>query len=150
MWLLGFELWTFGRAVGCSYPLSHLTSPCLSFYLFLCVFVSPSLSFCLSLCESVCVFASHFVPLLTLLVMPNLWQMLRKEEWKLSAHFHPGKARVPIWFSLTAWIPFLILSETSSSQVSPFLRYFQSFESNLIYLCNFLKNLKALGKNHKA
>jgi hypothetical protein len=27
MWLLGFELWTFGRAVGCSYPLSHLTSP---------------------------------------------------------------------------------------------------------------------------
>jgi hypothetical protein len=24
MWLLGFELWTFGRAVGCSYPLSHL------------------------------------------------------------------------------------------------------------------------------
>jgi hypothetical protein len=29
MWLLGFELWTFGRAVGCSYPLSHLTSPCL-------------------------------------------------------------------------------------------------------------------------
>jgi hypothetical protein len=31
MWLLGFELWTFGRAVGCSYPLSHLTSPaCIS------------------------------------------------------------------------------------------------------------------------
>ena len=27
MWLLGFELWTFGKAVGCSYPLSHLTSP---------------------------------------------------------------------------------------------------------------------------
>ena len=27
MWLLGFELQTFGRAVGCSYPLSHLTSP---------------------------------------------------------------------------------------------------------------------------
>jgi hypothetical protein len=27
MWLLGFELWTFGRAAGCSYPLSHLTSP---------------------------------------------------------------------------------------------------------------------------
>jgi hypothetical protein len=27
MWLLGFELGTFGRAVGCSYPLSHLTSP---------------------------------------------------------------------------------------------------------------------------
>jgi hypothetical protein len=27
MWLLGFELLTFGRAVGCSYPLSHLTSP---------------------------------------------------------------------------------------------------------------------------
>jgi hypothetical protein len=25
--LLGFELLTFGRAVGCSYPLSHLTSP---------------------------------------------------------------------------------------------------------------------------
>jgi hypothetical protein len=23
MWLLGFELQTFGRAVGCSYPLSH-------------------------------------------------------------------------------------------------------------------------------
>jgi hypothetical protein len=29
MWLLGFELLTFGRAVGCSYPLSHLTSPIL-------------------------------------------------------------------------------------------------------------------------
>jgi hypothetical protein len=27
MWLLGFELWTFGRTVRCSYPLSHLTSP---------------------------------------------------------------------------------------------------------------------------
>jgi hypothetical protein len=27
MWLLGFELLTFRRAVGCSYPLSHLTSP---------------------------------------------------------------------------------------------------------------------------
>jgi hypothetical protein len=26
MWLLGFELWTFGRAVGYSYPLSYLTS----------------------------------------------------------------------------------------------------------------------------
>jgi hypothetical protein len=31
MWLLGFELWTFGRAVGCSYPLSHLTSPLFTF-----------------------------------------------------------------------------------------------------------------------
>jgi hypothetical protein len=30
MWLLGFELLTFGRAVGCSDPLSHLTSPGLS------------------------------------------------------------------------------------------------------------------------
>ena len=28
MWLLGFEQ-TFGRAVGCSYLLSHLTSPTL-------------------------------------------------------------------------------------------------------------------------
>jgi hypothetical protein len=27
MWLLGFELQTFGRAVGCSYLLSHLISP---------------------------------------------------------------------------------------------------------------------------
>jgi hypothetical protein len=36
MWLLGFELWTFGRAVGWSYPLSHLTSPTFYFlkYLF--------------------------------------------------------------------------------------------------------------------
>jgi hypothetical protein len=32
MWLLGFELWTFGRAVGCSYPLSHLTSPLLKLF----------------------------------------------------------------------------------------------------------------------
>jgi hypothetical protein len=31
MWLLGFELRTFRRAVGCSYPLSHLTSPNLQF-----------------------------------------------------------------------------------------------------------------------
>jgi hypothetical protein len=33
MWLLGFELWTFGRAVGYSYPLSHLTSPTINSYL---------------------------------------------------------------------------------------------------------------------
>jgi hypothetical protein len=32
MWLLGFELRTFGRAVGCSYPLSHLTSPSVSIF----------------------------------------------------------------------------------------------------------------------
>jgi hypothetical protein len=32
MWLLGFELRTFGRAVGCSYPLSHLTSPAMDSY----------------------------------------------------------------------------------------------------------------------
>jgi hypothetical protein len=31
MWLLGFELWTFRRAVGCSYPLSHLASPVITF-----------------------------------------------------------------------------------------------------------------------
>jgi hypothetical protein len=33
MWLLGFELQTFGRAVWCSYPLSHLTSPKVFFFL---------------------------------------------------------------------------------------------------------------------
>jgi hypothetical protein len=27
MWLLGLEHWTFARAVGYSYPLSHHTSP---------------------------------------------------------------------------------------------------------------------------
>jgi hypothetical protein len=32
MWLLGFELRTFGRAVGCSYPLSHLTSPRMEYF----------------------------------------------------------------------------------------------------------------------
>jgi hypothetical protein len=32
MWLLGFELRTFGRAVGCSYLLSHLTSLDNSFF----------------------------------------------------------------------------------------------------------------------
>jgi hypothetical protein len=32
VWLLGFELWTFGRAVGCSYPLSHLTNPSVHSY----------------------------------------------------------------------------------------------------------------------
>jgi hypothetical protein len=41
MWLLGFELWTFGRAVGCSYPLSHLTSPDF-FFFFDKVLCSPS------------------------------------------------------------------------------------------------------------
>jgi hypothetical protein len=41
MWLLGFELRTFGRAVGCSYPLSHLTSPVLFFET-----VLPSISGC--------------------------------------------------------------------------------------------------------
>jgi hypothetical protein len=34
MWLLGFELRTFGRAVGCSYPLSHLTSPEMTSYIY--------------------------------------------------------------------------------------------------------------------
>jgi hypothetical protein len=34
MWLLGFELLTFGRAVGCSYPLSHLTSPVVFVFMF--------------------------------------------------------------------------------------------------------------------
>jgi hypothetical protein len=34
MWLLGFELRTFGRTVGCSYPLSHLTSPFFFFFYF--------------------------------------------------------------------------------------------------------------------
>jgi hypothetical protein len=34
MWLLGFELQTFGSAVGCSYPLSHLTSPLPYFFFF--------------------------------------------------------------------------------------------------------------------
>jgi hypothetical protein len=33
MWLLGFELLTFRRAVVCSYPLSHLSSPSLLFLL---------------------------------------------------------------------------------------------------------------------
>jgi hypothetical protein len=32
MWLLGFELRTFGRAVRCSYLLSHLTSPGIKFF----------------------------------------------------------------------------------------------------------------------
>jgi hypothetical protein len=35
MWLLGFELQTFRRAVGCSYLLSHLTSPRLFFKTFM-------------------------------------------------------------------------------------------------------------------
>jgi hypothetical protein len=34
MWLLGFELRTFGRAVfKCSYPLSHLASPLAFFFI---------------------------------------------------------------------------------------------------------------------
>ena len=37
MWLLGFELRTFGRAVGCSYPLSHLTSPQIVFKYFVVI-----------------------------------------------------------------------------------------------------------------
>ena len=37
MWLLGFELQTLGRAVGCSYPLSHLTSPWLILWMVLFV-----------------------------------------------------------------------------------------------------------------
>jgi hypothetical protein len=42
MWLLGFELRTFGRAGGCSYPLSHLTSP--SFILILHKYAAGSVS----------------------------------------------------------------------------------------------------------
>jgi hypothetical protein len=46
MWLLGFELRTFGRAVGFSYPLSHLTSPLICFFCFvLFCFVFDYLSF---------------------------------------------------------------------------------------------------------
>jgi hypothetical protein len=44
MWLLGFELQTFGgRAVGCSYPLSHLTSPAIIFMLFFSPTLVPEL-----------------------------------------------------------------------------------------------------------
>jgi hypothetical protein len=43
MWLLGFELWTFRRAVGCFYPLSHLTSPVHDFlkkrFIYLCEYI---------------------------------------------------------------------------------------------------------------
>jgi hypothetical protein len=38
MWLLGSELRTFGRAVRCSYPLSHLTSPGFYFPITILVF----------------------------------------------------------------------------------------------------------------
>jgi hypothetical protein len=38
MWLLGLELRTFGRAVGYSYPLSHLTSP-------ICYFLSNYINY---------------------------------------------------------------------------------------------------------
>jgi hypothetical protein len=41
MWLLGSELWTFGRTVGCSYPLSHLTSP--NCDIFNCLFLISAL-----------------------------------------------------------------------------------------------------------
>jgi hypothetical protein len=44
MWLLGFELWTFGRAVGCSYPLSHLTSQII-FLSYLCFFFMVTFSY---------------------------------------------------------------------------------------------------------
>jgi hypothetical protein len=46
MWLLGFELWTFGRAVGCSYLLSHLSSPL--FFIFKTIIINFSLCLCLS------------------------------------------------------------------------------------------------------
>jgi hypothetical protein len=43
MWLLGFELLTFGRAVGCSYPLSHLTNPSWDFLYCKMVFITSFL-----------------------------------------------------------------------------------------------------------
>jgi hypothetical protein len=46
MWLLGLELETFGRAVGCSYPLSHLTSPVIPFFNY-SVFILCMWVFCL-------------------------------------------------------------------------------------------------------
>jgi hypothetical protein len=46
MWLLGFELRTFGRAVGCSYPLSHLTSPQIYFFVFLFLLLRDRVSLC--------------------------------------------------------------------------------------------------------
>jgi hypothetical protein len=52
MWLLGFELRTFRRAVGCSYPLSHLTSP---LFVCLCVYLE-CVSVCVCVCVCVCVF----------------------------------------------------------------------------------------------
>jgi hypothetical protein len=59
MWLLGFELRTFGRAVGCSYPLSHLTSPQTLFLKFLkfvkyIYIVNASMYLCACVCYGVC------------------------------------------------------------------------------------------------
>jgi hypothetical protein len=56
MWLLGFELRTFGRAVGCSYPLSHLTSPLSPISAFLCGLLYLHLY--LFICVHVCIIAS--------------------------------------------------------------------------------------------
>jgi hypothetical protein len=49
MWLLGFELLTFGRAVGCSYPLSHLTSPL--YFIFIWLFETGFLCIALAVLE---------------------------------------------------------------------------------------------------
>jgi hypothetical protein len=54
MWLLGFELWTFGRTVGCSYPLSHLTAPSFSVFLDLFVYLGE-VYVCVYMCVYVCV-----------------------------------------------------------------------------------------------
>jgi hypothetical protein len=48
MWLLGFELRTFGRAVGCSNPLSHLTSPLKISKVENCIFLFLRLGFTMS------------------------------------------------------------------------------------------------------
>jgi hypothetical protein len=69
MWLLGFELWTFGRAVGCPYPLSHLTSP-QSPYLNFLLNAGPSLLGAL-LVHPFLYLCINFLPLLELEVLTS-------------------------------------------------------------------------------
>jgi hypothetical protein len=85
MWLLGFELRTFRRAVGCSYPLSHLTSP----HAFLIDRKALGWKFC----------GWSVVPITLLRFLPSCWKLPLQV---LYPHSHESQLRSPHWLMGTS------------------------------------------------
>jgi hypothetical protein len=110
MWLLGFELRTFGRAVGCSYPLSHLTSPPWNLLIFhMSIAKAPHLH----------------IPIYTLIQILDIYILNYNSLWSI-----PVKS-VIFTSKLTILVPSITLPNTSPltdafCQVTPSLKSLES------------------------